>query len=521
MPDPRFAQLKTDPLVVDECFKGIFDEGKARKKKLQQKGKRNEKLGRVDKFGRKISETPERTTSGEDKEAETPTSTIPDYARGGVLMESSESEAKSQGAGDSDNVSNGPGFVTLGRNLDEEGDNSKEAKEKIRRLAIVNLDWDHVRAAHLYKIVSSLVSTAVPATLLASVSMRPKDEESLKNTKSAKATVTRVLSVRVYPSELGKERIAREEKEGPRVEVFKKKIENEEDVNERTVHETGDGAYYHEDALRKYQLERLRYYYAIVECDTAEAVAHIYNELERTELQRSANVFNLSLVPDEMAFDEECRHTIVNQKEIEEADFKVYIASSFSESNNDPDPVSKKRSKKNAQRDKLRTLLLAGDDDELPEGWGRDDDAGKHDDVDMEITFTTGLTEAKIPEDETTVEAYQREMREKRREEGKVKAMTNDESGGQPGKKRRRAERKKRGKKKVINDDDGVQDDFIIDVKDDRFKANHEDYQFAISETSARPPTKVDDTSLKNPVESVKRKSAAADRGGFGKRRKL
>lgn len=693
MSDPRFAQLKTDPrfrrpkkrnskVVVDERFKGIFSEDKAGKKKLTQKGKGKEKSGRVDKFGRQISKTHEkdnlrrfyRLEHEEDEEAEAPTSTMPDYARGGALMESSsESEAESQGAGDSDDESDSPGFVTLGRDLNEEGeidldestfadldaqaaeyartapeDNSKEATEKTRRLAVVNLDWDHVRAAHLYKIFSSLVSPAALATLPASVPIQPKDEKSLKNARSAKATVARgkVLSVRVYPSEFGKERIAREEKEGPPVEVFKKKIENEEDVNERTIHETGDGADYDEDALRKYQLERLRYYYAIVECDTAEAAVHIYNELEGTELERSANVFDLSFVPDEMVFDEEYRDEAIDdpgtryravefvtdalrhskvkltwddddpernhitrrslsKKEIEEADFKAYIASSSSESDNDPDPVSKKRSQKNAQRDKLRTLLLAGDDDELPEGWGQDDDAGKHDDVDMEITFTPGLTEAKNPEDETTMEAYQRKMREKRKkrkEEVKVKVttITNNEGGGQPGKKisfddeffegvsgsegeseaenaslsTKRVSRaqgvdkpvpqemksdvkaekkgkKKRGKKKVIDDDDEVQDDFIIDVKDDRFKAIHEDYQFAIDpsnprfkktksmvalidertkrqkrsrpqdETSARLPAKADDTSLKYLVESVKRKSAAADQGGFGKRRKL
>jgi hypothetical protein len=692
MSDPRFARLKTDPrfrrpkkhnskVVVDERFKGIFDEDKVGKKTSKQKGKGKEKLGRVDKFGRKISETHEkdnlrrfyRLEHEEEEEAEVPTSTIPDYARGGVLMESSESEAESQGAGDSDDESDGPGFVTLGRDLDEEGeidldestfadldaqaaayaraapeDNNQEATEKTRRLAVVNLDWDHVRAAHLYKIFSSLVSPAAPATLPTSVPMPLKDEKSLKNTKSAKATVARgkVLSVRVYPSEFGKERIAREEKEGPPVEVFKKRVENEEDVNERTIHETGDGVDYDEDALRKYQLERLRYYYAIVECDTAEAAVHIYNELEGTELERSANVFDLSFVPDEMAFDAEYRDEAIDdpgtryravefvtdalrhskvkltwddddpernhitrrsltKKEIEEADFKAYIASSSSESDNDPDPVSKKRSKKNAQRDKLRTLLLAGDDDELPEGWGRDDDAGKQDDVDMEITFTPGLIEAKNPEDETTMEAYQRKMREKRKkrkEEVKVKAttVTNDEGRGQLGKnvsfdddffegmsgseresevekssesakrvsrtqdvgkpvpreevksdvKAEKKGKKKRGKKKVI-DDDEVQDDFIIDVKDDRFKAIHEDYQFAIDpsnphfkktksmvalidertkrqkrsrpedETGARLPTKVDNTSLKNLVESVKRKSAAADQGGFGKRRKL
>ena len=50
-----------------------------------------------------------------------------------------------------------------------------------------------------------------------------------------------------------------------------------------------------------------RYYYAIVECDSVEAASHIYNELEGTELERSANVFDLSFVPDEMTFDDEFR----------------------------------------------------------------------------------------------------------------------------------------------------------------------------------------------------------------------
>ncbi|KAG1723525.1 uncharacterized protein EDB91DRAFT_1172489 [Suillus paluster] len=695
MSDPRFARLKTDPrfrrpkkhqskVVVDERFKGIFDEDGSGKTKLKQKGKGKEKLGRVDKFGRKVSGTHEKDTlrrfyrlEHENEEPEPPTSTLPDYARGGVLMESSESEVESEGAGDSDEESDGPGFITLGRDLDEEGeidldestfadldaqaaayaktvseDDSKEAAEKTRRLAVVNLDWDHVRAAHLYKIFSSLVSPAAPATLPASVPTRLEEEKFVKNTKSAKATVARgkVLSVRVYPSEFGKERIAREEEEGPPVEVFKqKKVENEDDVNERTIYETGDGADYDENALRKYQLERLRYYYAIVECDTVEAAVHIYNELEGTELERSANVFDLSFVPDEMTFDEEYRDEAIDdpgtryravefvtdalrhskvkltwddddpernhitrrpltKKEIDEADFKAYIASSSSESDNDPDPASKKKSQKNAQRDKLRALLLAGDDDELPEGWGRDDEAGQHDDVDMEITFTPGLTEAKNPGDETTMEKYQRKMREKRKkrkEEVRVKATADVdiEGGQQSGKKvsfdddffegasdsgseveseaektsksmkqvsrtrdaheptprqdmktidkAEKKGKKKRGKKKADHEDDEVEDEFVVDVKDDRFKAIHEDYQFAIDpsnphfkktksmvalldertkhqkrsrpedEKNTRAPAKVDDTSLKNLVESVKRKSAAAGQGGLGKRRKL
>jgi hypothetical protein len=136
----------------------------------------------------------------------------------------------------------------------------QEDGERTRRIAVVNLDWDHVRAEHLYNIFSSLVSPTAPASAHASpVSGRPDTHRSVKR---GKCTVVRgkVLSVRVYTSEFGKERLAREEREGPPAEVFKKRkgVEDEE-VNEKNIYEVGDEDDYDEDALRKYQLERLRY----------------------------------------------------------------------------------------------------------------------------------------------------------------------------------------------------------------------------------------------------------------------
>lgn len=126
--------------------------------------------------------------------------------------------------------------------------------ERTRRIAVVNLDWDHVRAIHLYKIFSSLVSPTAPAAATGSTA----------NSKASKAKGSgivsrgKVLSVRVYPSEFGKERMAREQEEGPPAELFKKQDEDEE-INEKTIFEVSGGDDYDEEALRKYQLERLRY----------------------------------------------------------------------------------------------------------------------------------------------------------------------------------------------------------------------------------------------------------------------
>ncbi|KAI0815044.1 hypothetical protein BC629DRAFT_1588722 [Irpex lacteus] len=700
MSDPRFAKLKNDPrfrrirkkedkVVVDDRFKGIFDEGDGKKKK--GKGK-----GRVDKYGRPLSDTHEQDNlrrfyrlENEDEKQQDDTASKPvvDYARGAVLLESSDEEEG--GDKDDDAESDTGGFVTLGHDasrpipladeepeidLDEdnfadleaqaaayakehEADESVSEADRTRRLAVVNLDWDHVKAIHLYKVFSSLVS--LTATAIASSSTTSKGKGKEKGTIS-KIIRGRVLSVRVYPSEFGKGRLAREEKEGPPVELFKAKDDEEDDG--RDLIETNSGEDYNEDALRKYQLERLRYYYAVVECDSVETASHLYDELEGTELERSANVFDLSFVPDGMEFDDEfrdeatgdlnapykglefvtdaLRHSRVKltwdeddpertkltrrtltRKEIDENDFKAYIASS-SESESEGGPA---HAKKTQERERIRALLLSGGDDALPEGWNKgDDDEGG--DTDMEITFTPGLSESKGKgeDEETTLEKYQKKMREKkkkRKEELKEKAQEkkseqkkskkdkkgieddffaaedsaeeddgsvgdNEEDVVPPKKIQSTAEelallaasdnpngevkhfnmkavlqsekskgKKRKGKKKGKKggeDEQEAQDDFAIDVKDDRFTALHEDHTFAIDPSNphfkktksmsalleerskrqrnkqggddyTRPVSNTGGTSqpnLKSLVESVKRKSAGMD-GSVGKRRKL
>jgi hypothetical protein len=158
---------------------------------------------------------------------------------------------------------------------DDAAEESTPAVARTARLAIVNLDWDHVRAHHLYKICASLVSPTAPVVRASATSSsstaaidaadRLRGKVSAAKGRGGKGagatTVVRgqVLSVRVYPSDFGKARMEREEKEGPPAEIFKKKdVENPEEVDEKNVYEVGGEDEYDEDALRKYQLERLR-----------------------------------------------------------------------------------------------------------------------------------------------------------------------------------------------------------------------------------------------------------------------
>ncbi|KAG5647933.1 hypothetical protein DXG03_006967 [Asterophora parasitica] len=687
MSDERFVRLKSDPrfrrprkkdtkLVIDDRFRSVFAAEKSKTKSA-----------RVDKYGRSIAGTQEKdnlkrfyrleTDEGEDQVDPKP---FLDYARGEALLESSsDDDEESDAAPDQEDEHIGRDserpipihddplaeidldeteFADLDAQAavynkeNPEEDESEGART--HRLAVVNLDWDHVRAFHLFKICSSLVSPTAPAVVS---SFRTPVSDGNRHGGKGNSTVSRgrVLNVQVYPSEFGKERMAREETEGPPPEIFKKKNDDDE-VNEQNIYDVGDEDDYDKDALRKYQLERLRYYYAIITCDTIDAATHIYRELEGTELERSANVFDLSYVPDDMTFDDKprdeatddynptykgfdfvtdaLRHSKVkltwdeddpernqitrrtlSKKEIDNADFRAYLASS-SESESETNQPSKSKAKdKNASRDKLRALLLSGGGDDLPEGWGcEDDDQG---DVDMEITFTPGLSDKK-DEGETTLDKYQRKMREKRKkrkdevaqkvnagedddffdlgadqkaegvgEKGRKKPqrkakeaspepaarplttpeelallVTSDDPGAHPNhfnlksvlkaeKKAHRKGKKRKGDKD--EEDNEVQADFAINVNDDRFKALHEEHQYAIDPTnpqfkktssmnaflrerarrrkqqsgegSAHSSTSIqkasDEKSLKSLVESVKRKSVNALAQGTGKRRKV
>lgn len=381
-----------------------------------------------------------------------------DAARGGGGFESSDSDSDSDE--DSEDEIEEVEEGDLQKLQDEQAD--VETGEVSQRFAVVHLDWDHVNSTDLYALFASFLKDG---------------QGSLEN-------------VSVYPSEFGKERMQQEETEGPPKELFKdiKKDESSDDddddsdsdsdddekIRQELIQE-GDDQDFDSDALRKYQMDRLRYYYAVVKFTSKEAAQIVYEATDGTEYQSSSNFIDLRFIPDDVTFDDEARDecTGVSDKykplefvtsalqsskvkltwdlhpeeatrkeavnraftgsrnDINENDLRAYLASDSEDSDAAPEADDEndeeqqqdgpKLSKKELARKKMREALG------LTEGSSAK--TAKNAPVgDMEITFTSALSESKTKDDdneeETTIEKYkrkERERKEKKREISRVK----------------------------------------------------------------------------------------------------
>ncbi|CAL8091815.1 unnamed protein product [Orchesella dallaii] len=204
-----------------------------------------------------------------------------DYARGEADFTSDESsDDDSSSAGDENEVS----FEHDWGELDKDAD---RVEDGTRRLALCNMDWDRVRAVDLMVLLSSFLP---PGGV--------------------------IESINIYPSEYGKQRMAEEDVQGPKelvgdrvkTEVCSDDDEDFEDSNDGSgdsEDEDGEGSRYHREKLRQYQLNRLKYYYAVAEFDSRETAEKVYAECDGMEYESSAAKVDLRFIPDEMNFDED------------------------------------------------------------------------------------------------------------------------------------------------------------------------------------------------------------------------
>lgn len=217
-----------------------------------------------------------------------------DPARDGGFSESSSDESSSDEDDESGEGVNEEGLADEGWAV--------PVGEISSRIAIVNLDWDNIRAIDLMAVFASFA---------------PDPGSSLK--------------VSIYPSEFGKERMEKEETEGPPKEIFAQKLarereppdaeseeveevqdgedgedkEDEEESIKKSLLKEDQGEDFDSAKLRQYQLERLRYYYAVLTCSSNSVAEAIYNAVDGTEYLTTANFFDLRFIPDDMDFSDD------------------------------------------------------------------------------------------------------------------------------------------------------------------------------------------------------------------------
>jgi hypothetical protein len=147
------------------------------------------------------------------------------------------------------------------------------------RIAIQNLDWEHISAVDLFVLLSSFC----------------KGKQ-------------KILKVEIYPSEFGMKEIEKEKVNGPDTDIFDND-RRQKDSNNHVINDLDDviedeerDEYrgYDQIKLRKYELKKLQYYYAVVYCDSKETGLDIYTQCDGMEIEKTQCFMDMRFVPDEL-----------------------------------------------------------------------------------------------------------------------------------------------------------------------------------------------------------------------------
>lgn len=363
----------------------------------------------------------------------------------------------------------------------------------------MNLDWDYIKAKDIFHLLRSFL---------------PNDDTSS------------IKKVSILPSLFGLERMKIENEQGPQGIWKEAESSSEEDestlgpllplTRKRVIRQ--DQEAFDEEKLRKYQRDRLKYYFAVVEFTSKEAALHIYNSCNDLEIEQTSNRIDMRFIPDDVEFEEQQKpkdtatsapidhklpdfHTKVLQhsrvkltwdqddperleltKKLrdeslysdnaylplsEERRLQKYLATSDSESSDDSSDEEEQAGKKKQIRKKVRnkysSLLKEIHHSDVNEIYGKASSSNSGN-MDMEITFTPGITDSvkdmvdrkmNNSEDKSSWEQYLEKSKEKKRLKRQERRLRLQQQQKEEIEEREKRKReRKKMKKKGIEDDE-------------------------------------------------------------------
>lgn len=352
--------------------------------------------------------------------------------------------------------------------------------DSTHRFAVLNLDWTGITATDLLALFRSFC---------------PKDGS--------------VLSVSIYPSEFGQQRLSHESAQGPDTAIFSQTQESGLD----------------EVKLRKYERERMKYYYAVADCDSVATAEAVYQSCEGLEIERTSNVMDLRFVPDSLVefpyAAKEVATSVPATYSLKEF-FTRALQHSTVKLTWDETPLDRTQTLKKAFTEEdmekmdlaeyLAPVSSSEDDEKEPknsESEAEDSDFAsnsqfsrmKKDDIDLEITFNTAfddLSAKKLPPpDESAWEKHERQHSERKKPDKKTFSQKIKEKR----KAKLLSKQEKATLSLLVNDSEGAK--YAFDPEDPRFGPVFSDPKYAVDPTN---PLFLRDSEANKEVLQVQRK---------------
>ncbi|RKP35932.1 hypothetical protein BJ085DRAFT_15133 [Dimargaris cristalligena] len=302
--------------------------------------------------------------------------------------------------------------------------------EPTKRFAVLQMDWSHVKCRDLFKVFTTV-----------------------------KPTGGSILSVKIYPSEFGKQRMAKVSLDSQIIPPDGSEDSDTGDLFPRSLFTENDGQEVDHNAARQYEVDKRNFYYGVVECDSVVTAQVIYEHCDGVEFEESGLTFDLRYIPDETQFNEadvkdgvtkgdehyvpgslssgNLRHSRIKvnwdeddpervramrrtftKEDVEAMDFSAYLASDHSDDSSEDDDDDEIDNSGLKLREKYLALLQNKTSTSFLDDDGSDGDV----DQEMQITFKPAMNEME-PDfkadggeeaNETTLEAYRRKHLERK-----------------------------------------------------------------------------------------------------------